>query len=64
MSSSATLASPAGSPNRPRRVNSAVPGALWRLVARWVLLAALTTIAFWETLSTLVDTTRQDGLNG
>jgi hypothetical protein len=37
---------------------------VWPLLARWALLIALTVTAFWETLSTLMTSTRLGGLSG
>ena len=64
MSGSATVASPAQPEDPPHTVTRVVYDAVLRIVARWILLAALTVAAFWETLVTLLAETRQGGLNG
>ena len=64
MSSPAALVSAEEPPEQPSRFSYDVQQALWRLPLRWLLLAILTAIGFWETLVTLVAETQQGGLNG
>lgn len=60
-----TAVAPDSAPTRAaRRARPAWIGTLSHVAARWILLAALTVTAFWETLSTLVTSTRLGGLNG